>query len=53
MWYLKPREEKPIKKIIKLKNHNNTIYNNPLIYIILLERSKKFFRMPSFASTSR
>jgi len=41
-------------KKIKLKHaHNNTVYNNPLIYIILLERSKKFFRMPWFASTSR
>ena len=36
-----------LKKIIKLKHaHNNTIYNNPLIYIILLDRSKKFFRIP-------
>jgi len=33
-------------RIIKLKHaHNSTIYNNPLIYIILLERLKKFFRM--------
>ena len=36
-----------LKKIIKLKHaHNSTIYNNPLIYIILLERFKKFFRIP-------
>jgi len=36
-----------LKKIIKLKHaHNNTISNNPLIYIILLEKSKKFFTMP-------
>jgi len=36
-----------LKKIIKLKHaHNSTIYNNPLIYTILLERFKKFFRMP-------
>tara|TARA_Y100001001_G_scaffold139802_1_gene142867 strand:- start:35 stop:205 length:171 start_codon:yes stop_codon:yes gene_type:complete len=35
-----------LKKIIKLKHaHNNTIYNNPLIYIILLDRSKNLFRM--------
>jgi len=42
-----------LKKIIKLKHaHNNTIYNNPLIYINLLDRSKKFFRIPWFASSS-
>jgi len=41
------RRKVKLKKIIKLKHaHNSTIYNNPLIYIILLERSKKFFRMP-------
>jgi len=35
-----------LKKIIKLKHaHDSTIYNNPLIYTILLERFKKFFRM--------
>jgi len=35
-----------IEKIIKLKYaHNSTIYNNPLIYIILLDRSKNLFRM--------
>ena len=35
-----------LKKIIKLKHaHNSTIYNNPLIYIILLDRSKNLFRM--------
>ena len=42
-----------LKKIIKLKHaHNNTIYNNPLIYIILLDRSKKIFRISRFASSS-
>ena len=36
-----------LKNIIKLKQaHNNMIYNNPLIYIILLDRSKKIFRIP-------
>jgi hypothetical protein len=31
---------------IKLKHgHSNTIYNNPLIYINLLDRSKKLFKM--------
>ena len=35
-----------IEKNKKLNHaHNNTIDSNPLIYIILLERSKKFFRM--------
>jgi len=35
-----------LKKIIKLKHaHNSTIYNDPLIYIILLDRSKNLFRM--------
>ena len=43
----KGRKVKVKKKIIELKHaHNNTIYINPLIYIILLERSRKFFRMP-------
>ena len=43
----KGRKVKVKKKIIELKHaHNNTIYINPLIYIILLERSKKIFRMP-------
>jgi len=41
-----------LKKIIKLKHaHNSTIYNNPLIYIILLERLKKIFRMPDLLQT--
>ena len=41
-----------LKKIIKLKHaHNSTIYNNPLIYIILLERFKKFFRIPDLLQT--
>ena len=43
----KGRKVKVKKKIIELKHaHNNTISNNPLIYIILLEKSKKFFTMP-------
>jgi len=41
-----------LKKIIKLKHaHNSTIYNNPLIYIILLERFKKLFRIPDLLQT--
>ena len=41
-----------LKKIIKLKHaHDSTIYNNPLIYTILLERFKKFFRMPGLLQT--
>ena len=38
------RRKVNLKKMIKIKHaHNSTIYNNPLIYIILLERSKKLF----------
>ena len=48
----KGRKVKVKKKIIELKHaHNSTIDNNPLIYIILLERLKKFTKMPALLQT--